>query len=120
MARAMYFESNRSSRDGMVAVGSVVMNRVRSDRFPDSVCGVVAQRNQFAPGVMSRKMNDRSVPMVREAARSVLRGERHPLVQNAKFFQPHVFRLIENTDSSHQRYFGRTFQKNVWDQFKNL
>ena len=28
MARAMFFESNRSSRDGMIAVGSVVMNRV--------------------------------------------------------------------------------------------
>ncbi len=93
MMRAMYFESNRSSRDGMVAVGSVVMNRVRSDRFPDSVCGVVAQRNQFAPGVMSRKMNDRSVPMVREAARSVLRGERHPLVQNAKFFHTAGYRF---------------------------
>ena len=93
MMRAMYFESNRSSRDGMVAVGSVVMNRVRSDRFPDSVCGVVAQRNQFAPGVMSRKMSDRSVPMVREAARSVLRGERHPLVQNAKFFHTAGYRF---------------------------
>ena len=27
MERAMYFESNRSSRDGMIAVGSVVMNQ---------------------------------------------------------------------------------------------
>lgn len=35
MQRAMYFESNRSSRDGMVAVGTVVMNRVRVGRVPD-------------------------------------------------------------------------------------
>lgn len=82
----MYFESNRSSRDGMVAVGSVVMNRVASRQYPDTVCGVVAQKNQFAPGVMTRKMSKRSAPLVREAAISVLRGERHPLIGNAQFF----------------------------------
>nr|WP_246133001.1 cell wall hydrolase [Paracoccus aurantiacus] len=86
MERAMYFESNRSSRDGMIAVGSVVMNRVRSDKFPNTVCEVVGQKNQFARGVMTKKMNDRSVPLVREAARSVLRGERHPLIADATFF----------------------------------
>src|SRR5690606_13334803 len=30
LARAMFFESRRSSRDGLVAVGTVVMNRVDS------------------------------------------------------------------------------------------
>ncbi len=44
MERAMYFESNRSSREGMIAVGSVVMNRVHSEKFPNSVCAVVARR----------------------------------------------------------------------------
>lgn len=86
MARAMYFESNRSSRDGMIAVGSVVMNRVESGQYPRSICGVVGQRGQFAPGVMTKRMDDRSLPMVREAARSVMRGERHPLVGRAMFF----------------------------------
>ncbi len=32
MERAMYFESNRSSRDGLIAVGSVVMNRVAAGK----------------------------------------------------------------------------------------
>ena len=86
MERAMYFESNRSSRDGMIAVGSVVMNRVESGKYPRSVCGVVGQKNQFARGIMSRRMNDRGVPMVREAAKSVMRGERLPLIGNAMFF----------------------------------
>ncbi len=72
----MYFESNRSSRDGMVAVGSVVMNRVESGQYPRSVCGVVGQRGQFAPGIMSRRMDSRSLPLVRETAQSVLQGER--------------------------------------------
>jgi len=57
MARAMYFESIRSSRDGMIAVGSVVMNRVQSDDFPNDVCAVVSQKNQFAPGLMTKTMS---------------------------------------------------------------
>ncbi len=91
MQRAMYFESNRSSRDGMVAVGSVVMNRVESGNYPRTVCEVVSQKNQFAPGVMSRDMNDRSAPRTREAAVAVLRGERHPLVGNAQFFHTYGY-----------------------------
>ncbi|MEF9604190.1 cell wall hydrolase [Paracoccus sp. PXZ] len=85
MERAMYFEANRSSRDGLIAVGSVVMNRVQSNQFPNSVCGVVGQKGQFAPGIMTRRM-DKAPPQVREAARAVLRGERHPLIGNAMFF----------------------------------
>jgi len=86
LARAMFFESHRSSREGLVAVGSVVMNRVESGEYPDTVCGVVAQKNQFAPGVMTRKMNSKALPDVMAAADAVLKGERHPKVQNAKFF----------------------------------
>lgn len=93
MERAMFFESNRSSRDGMIAVGSVVMNRVASPQFPNSVCGVVGQKNQFAPGVMTRKMNSKAMPDVRAAARAVLRGERHPLVGNAQFFHAATHRF---------------------------
>lgn len=86
LARAMYFESNRSSRDWMIAVGHVVMNRVKSDAFPDRICAVVSQKNQFAPGVMTKKMDSRSAPAARAAAQAVYRGERHPMVANAQFF----------------------------------
>ena len=93
MERAMYFESNRSSREGMIAVGSVVMNRVHSEKFPNSVCAVVGQKNQFAPGVMTKKMDLRTAPKVQEAARSVLRGERHPQIGNAQFFHAATHRF---------------------------
>jgi len=87
MARAMYFESNRSSRDGMIAVGSVVMNRVASDAFPDDICSVVGQRGQFAPGVLTKPMTeDASRARVMAAASAVLAGERHPDIENAQFF----------------------------------
>lgn len=96
MERAMYFESNRSSREGMIAVGSVVMNRVHSEKFPNSVCAVVGQKNQFAPGVMTKKMDLRTAPKVQEAARSVLRGERHPQIGNAQFFHAATHRFGYN------------------------
>lgn len=86
LARAMFFESVRSSRDGLVAVGTVVMNRLESKRYPDSICGVVGQKNQFAPGVLTRKMNSKALPDVMAAADSVLKGERHPAVKRAKHF----------------------------------
>ncbi len=87
LVRAMYFESNRSSENGMLAVGTVVMNRVDSSRFPNSICSVVGAPRQFAPGVLSRQMVEtRPVALASSVADRVLRGERHPGVRSAKFF----------------------------------
>lgn len=86
LERAMFFESNRSSPDGLVAVGTVVMNRLVSGKYSDSICGVVGQKNQFAPGVLSRKMDSRSLPDVQAAADAVLSGQRHPAAKNSMFF----------------------------------
>jgi spore germination cell wall hydrolase CwlJ-like protein len=86
LARAMFFESNRSSREGLIAVGTVVINRVKSGNYPNTICGVVGQKNQFAPGVLSRKMNSKALPDVMAAADAVLAGERHPALGGAKFF----------------------------------
>lgn len=82
----MYFESNRSSRDGMIAVGSVVMNRVQSDDFPNTVCAVVSQKNQFAPGVMTKTMSGQAQALAEASASAVLVGERHRNVRRARFF----------------------------------
>ena len=99
MERAMFFESNRSSRDGLIAVGSVVMNRVASDAYPDTVCGVVGQKNQFAPGILTKPMTASGLPRVQEAAQAVLRGERHPMIGNAMFF--HVASARFGYDNMH-------------------
>jgi len=87
MTRVMYFESNRSSAEGMLAVGTVVMNRVADRNFPHSVCQVVGQPNQFAPGVLWLPMHEgRSLSLAHEMATRVLRGERHPGVGGAEYF----------------------------------
>ncbi|MER8496804.1 cell wall hydrolase [Mesorhizobium sp. M1312] len=86
LQRAMFFESNRSSRDGMIAVGTVVMNRLRSGKHGNTICQVVGERGQFAPGVMTRRMNSKAMPDVEEAAEAVLRGERKAKLKNTMFF----------------------------------
>lgn len=39
----LYHEAKNQSFAGMVAVGNVVMNRVASPKFPNTVCGVIKQ-----------------------------------------------------------------------------
>lgn len=48
VALAVYYESRGESVRGQRAVASVVMNRVRDPRFPDSACEVLLQRRQFS------------------------------------------------------------------------
>ncbi|HZP10773.1 cell wall hydrolase [Methyloceanibacter sp.] len=86
LIRAMYFESNRSSRDGLMAVGTVVMNRVASPRYPNTICGVVGQPGQFARGVMTAPLNPRELPAVERAADAILAGERYKPIGDAMFF----------------------------------
>jgi spore germination cell wall hydrolase CwlJ-like protein len=48
LAGAVYFESKGESLEGQLAVARVIINRARSGRFADSLCGVVYQRGQFS------------------------------------------------------------------------
>jgi spore germination cell wall hydrolase CwlJ-like protein len=41
-------------------------------------------------------MDSRSMPLVREAAASVLVGQRHPLIGNAQFFHAATYRASYN------------------------
>lgn len=86
LMRAMYFESNRSSAEGMFAVGTVVMNRVADPRYPHNVCSVVGQKNQFAAGVLTRPMTDSGAVLAAGVADQILDGARHPGVGNAEHF----------------------------------
>ena len=42
-------EAGNCSEDMMIAVGSVVLNRVKDERFPDSIEEVVFQPGQYSP-----------------------------------------------------------------------
>lgn len=43
LALAIYFEARGESEDGQVAVSQVILNRVESKRYPNTICGVVYQ-----------------------------------------------------------------------------
>lgn len=97
LMRAMYFESNRSSEEGMLAVGTVVMNRVADPRYPDSICAVVDQKNQFAPGVLHKPMTEkRPVALASRVADRLLGGTRHPGVRRAQHFHTAGLRFPYN------------------------
>jgi N-acetylmuramoyl-L-alanine amidase len=48
LARAVYFEARGEPLEGQLAVAQVILNRVASGRFADSVCGVINQHGQFS------------------------------------------------------------------------
>lgn len=45
LATAIYFEARGESRRGQIAVAQVVLNRVRSPDYPDTICNVVYQNS---------------------------------------------------------------------------
>lgn len=47
LARCIYGEARGESYTGQVAVGAVVLNRVRSSDFPNTISGVIYQKHAF-------------------------------------------------------------------------
>lgn len=54
LANLIYCEAGNQPYEGQVAVGAVVMNRVMSSVFPDTVVGVIYQNKQFSPVASGR------------------------------------------------------------------
>ena len=51
LASIIFCEAGNQPYDGQVAVGAVVMNRVRSGSFPDTITDVIYQSGQFTPAM---------------------------------------------------------------------
>jgi len=51
LAALIYCEAGGESYEGQLAVGAVVMNRVRSSAYPDTVHGVIYASGQFTPAL---------------------------------------------------------------------
>jgi spore germination cell wall hydrolase CwlJ-like protein len=99
LVRAMYFESNRSSEDGLMAVGTVVMNRVESAHYPNTICEVVGQKRQFAYGVLTRKMDDKQRVLADRMADQIVAGKRYEPIGKAMYFHAASIRIpYKNTD----------------------
>jgi N-acetylmuramoyl-L-alanine amidase len=49
LAKIIYAEARGESYQGKVAVGAVILNRVRSPKYPNTIKGVVFAPKQFSP-----------------------------------------------------------------------
>lgn len=86
LSRIIHAESGNQPLEGKMAVGNVVMNRVASPIYPNSVEGVLAQKNQFSTyksgALASRCPNASSVI----AAKLVMDGGIVKETQGAMYF----------------------------------
>lgn len=116
LSAIIYCESGNQSYEGQLAVGYVIMNRVRSNKFPNTITEVVYQKNQFSPvgsgrlAVILAMEADPDVPgkvtdSCRRAAREVLTGTSN--VGESLFFRTHkpVPQLEENLKANGIPYY---------------
>ena len=54
LAAIIYCEAGNQPHDGKVGVGAVILNRVRSGSFPNSIREVIYQAGQFGPAITGK------------------------------------------------------------------
>ena len=99
LTRNIYWEAANEPFEGKVAVAQVTLNRMQSGKFPDSVCGVVHQKNVFYEKVVcqfswycegNHKIKPIHKPLWREseevAKKVLLEGFRLPGLKNALYY----------------------------------
>lgn len=77
LAAIIQCEAGGESHTGKVAVGAVIMNRVRSSQFPNSITEVVYQSGQFSPvasGILSSVLSQGARSDCYQAAQEALAG----------------------------------------------
>ncbi len=73
LARLIYGEARGESYTGQVAVGAVVLNRVRSSKFPNTISGVIYQSGAF-DAVKDGQINMAPDSTAKKAAQDALNG----------------------------------------------
>ena len=78
LANLIYCEAGGEPYEGQVAVGAVVINRVLSSRYPNTVVGVIYQNKQFSPVASGRLAlaltNDSATSKCYQAADEAMSG----------------------------------------------
>lgn len=79
LAALIYCEAGSETSNGKLAVGAVVMNRVRSGAYPNTISGVIFASGQFTPalnGKVARVYTNGNIPeSCYEAAQAAINGE---------------------------------------------
>ena len=88
LAAIIQCEAGGCSYAGQLAVGAVVMNRVKSSSFPNTISGVIYQRGQFSPartGKLASRLARGVSASCRQAAMEALSGKDN--TNGAKYFK---------------------------------
>lgn len=95
LSEALYFEARGETVKGQIAVAEVILNRVASSRFPDTVCGVINQGTgrkyacQFTytcDGRPEHISNATAFERVGKIARMMLDGAPRTLARGATYY----------------------------------
>ena len=88
LAALIQCEAGGCSYEGKLAVGAVVMNRVKSRSFPNTISGVIYQSGQFSPartGKLASRLARGVSASCRQAAMEALSGKDN--TNGAKYFK---------------------------------
>ena len=73
MAKAIYAEGRGESYTGQVAIGAVIMNRVKNPSFPNTIAGVIYQQGAFT-AVADGQINLEPNQTAYDAAKDAMNG----------------------------------------------
>lgn len=69
LSSVIHYEARGETRRGQIAVAQVVVNRVKSSKFPNKVCKVVKQKNQFSWYKKGKKLTDAKIKLAYKVLR---------------------------------------------------
>lgn len=87
LVKIVRHEAANQSMTGQLAVAQLVMNRVNSTRFPNTICTVAHQRGQFFnTNAYNPSRNDQRWENAMEVALDARNGVSDPVVEDAVFY----------------------------------
>lgn len=87
LSRIVYHEARGESNVGQQAVVEVILNRMKSSKYPNSLHGVVSQPGQFASyKLINRSMNQSQFNNCKKNVKKVLKGKTNILSKSYLYF----------------------------------
>lgn len=103
LSQAIYYEARGETQRGQVAVAEVIMNRVASRHYPNSVCAVVYQGSQRSTGCqftftcdgsLGQRPRGRAWDRAQRVATAVLLGYTRPITQHATHYHTNAINPV--------------------------
>ncbi len=106
LSEAIYYEARGETQRGQVAVAEVIMNRVRSGYYPNTICAVVYQGSERSTGCQftftcdgskADRPRGRAWDRSQRVATAVMLGYTRPITQNATHYHTHAVNPVWNS-----------------------